>query len=143
MIVKDNKKTEGELMSDLNYETVLAEAHQAGMAAGVAKVPTPKVVAQQKNMADDNSEIEKTWLVPSGVCGFAWVVTTEHGNGKFVKHLKASNGRCGNKCYYGGHYVTWVWEFGQSYEQKMAYAGAYTDVLAGYGLKVYADGRLD
>ena len=130
-------------MSDLNYETVLAEAHQAGMAAGVAKVPTPMVVAQHKNMADDNSEIEKTWVVPSGVCGFAWVVTTEHGNGKFVKHLKASNGRCGNKCYYGGHYVTWVWEFGQSYKQKMAYAGAYTDVLAGYGLKVYADGRLD
>ena len=145
----------------LNYKKILAYAHNAGMAAGSAKVATPMTLVESDLF---DNPIGKTYYVPEGPCGFAWVVTHEHGNGKFVKHLKAMAGLQvhgaknvitgedhealhgnldGKKCYYGGHYVTWVRMFGQSYEQKVAYAQAYADVLAGYGLKVYADERLD
>lgn len=131
----------------VNYPEIMAEAHEAGMAAGNAHKPTPMVVAKHQNMLDDNSPVEKTWYVPSGVCGFAYVVTNEHGNGKFVKYLK-SIGKgfgcgAGEPHYYGGYYVHWVSEFGQSYEKKLAFAGAFTGVLKDYGIKAYVDSRLD
>ena len=125
----------------LNYKKIMAEAHEAGMAAGEAKVPVPMVVAEHENMLDDNSPVKKAWYVPSGLCGFAYVVTNEHGNGKFVKYLKSVGE--GRKHYYGGYYAKYVREFGQSYEQKVAYAHAHADVLKSYGIKAYVDDRLD
>ena len=44
--------------------------------------------------------------------------------------------------YYGG-WTIWVGDFGQSYERKMAYAGAFAEVLQKHGIKAYANGRLD
>ena len=124
----------------LNYEKILAEAHEAGMAAGSAKVATPMTLVESDLF---DNPIGKTYYDPEGPCGFAWVVTHEHGNGKFVKHLKKSPDRDGDKYYYGGYYVKWVREFGQSYERKIAYAGAYASVLNDNGIKAYSDGRLD
>jgi hypothetical protein len=132
---------------NVNYPKIMAEAHDAGIAAGNAKSPTPMIVAQHENIFDDNSPIEKAWHVPSGVCGFAYVLTNEHGNGKFVKYLKSTSKgfgcSAGERYYYGGYYVKWVGEFGQSYEKKRAFAGAFAKVLNSYGIKAYADGRLD
>lgn len=131
----------------VDYTKIMAEAHDAGMAAGNAHAPAPMVVAQHENMLDDNSPVEKAWYVSSGVCGFAYVITNEHGNGKFVKYLK-SIGKgygcgAGERYYYGGYYAHYVSEFGQSYEKKRAFASAFVKVLNSYGIKAYADGRLD
>jgi len=122
----------------LNYEKILAEAHEAGMAAGSAKVATPMTLVESDLF---DNPIGKTYYVPEGPCGFAWVVTHEHGNGKFVKYLKSAGG--GDKYYGGGYYVKWVREFGQSIEKKESYADAYAAVLKGYGIKAYSGSRLD
>ena len=129
----------------MNYDLILKEACLAGEQAAEAKVPTPMVVAQRKDVLNDNSEIEKTWFVPQGVCGFAWVETYEHGNGPFVKYLKANpvNSYECDKKYGGGYYVYWVLKYGQCYEKKVAYANAFAAVCQNYGLKVYAGDRLD
>lgn len=125
----------------MKYAQILNEAHEAGMAAGSAKTPQPMVVTERVNPLDDSSAVKNRWYVPSGICGFASVITKEHGNGKFVRYLKSAGE--GKKHYYGGHYVKWVREFGQSYEQKVAYAHAYADVLNNYGIKAYVEDRLD
>ena len=126
----------------LNYEKILAEAHEAGVAAGSAKVATPMTLVESDLF---DNPIGKTYYVPEGPCGFAWVVTNEHGNGKFVKYLKSiSDGMAvGNKCYYGGYYVKWVRDFGQSIEKKEAYADAYAAILKDYGIRAYSGSRLD
>jgi len=126
----------------LNYKKILAYAHNAGMAAGSAKVATPMTLVESDLF---DNPIGKTYYVPEGPCGFAWVVTHEHGNGKFVKYLKSiSDGMSvGSKYYYGGYYVKWVGEFGQSIEKKEAYADAYAAVLKDHGIKAYSGSRLD
>ena len=133
----------------VKYDKILDEAHVAGMAAGDAAIPTPMVVSQHASVLDDNSPVVKSYYVSEGVCGFAYVLTNEHGNSKFVKYLKKitalSGGylSAGDKYYYGGYYVAYVRAFNQSYTRKMAYAEAYAKVLNDYGIKAYADGRLD
>ncbi|QDP46269.1 MAG: hypothetical protein Unbinned3556contig1001_40 [Prokaryotic dsDNA virus sp.] len=126
--------------SDYSFKQILDEAHDQGMMAGEAKVPTPMVV-QEVGLDNKPYKGSQSWYVPQGACGFAWIVTHEHGNGKFVRYLKSVGE--GSKYYYGGHYVKWVGEFGQSIEQKEAYAEAYADVLQKYGIKAYAGSRLD
>jgi len=131
------------------FNVILSEAHEAGMVAGTAKVPVPMVVSEHVNVLDDNSDVKHAYYVPSGVCGFAYVITMEHGNSKFVKHLKKLAGKSnysmstGRKYYYGGYYVKSVGEFGQSLEQKEAYASAYAAVLKNYGVNVYTNSRMD
>ena len=126
----------------LNYKKILAEAHEAGMAAGSAKVATPMTLVESDLF---DNPIGKTYYVPEGPCGFAWVVTHEHGNGKFVKYLKSiSDGlTVGSKYYYGGYYVKWVREFGQSIEKKEVYADDYAAVLKDHGIKAYSGSGLD
>ena len=125
----------------LNYEKILAEAHEAGLAAGSEKTPVPMVVEEHVNMLDDNSPVKKAYYVPNGVCGFASVITDEHGNSRFVKYLKSAGE--GDKYYYGGYYVKWVREFGQSLEKKESYAAAYVKVLSDYGIRAFAHSRMD
>ena len=125
----------------MDYDKILNEAHQAGWKAGTKKVPTPMMVVQRENPLDDKSDVVQAWNVPSGICGFASVVTTAHGNSKFVKHLKKVGE--GRKQYYGGYCAKRVREFGQSYEQKVAYAHAFADVLKKYDIEAYVEDRLD
>ena len=108
----------------MDYDKILNEAHQAGWKAGTKKVPTPMMVVQRENPLDDKS-----------------VVTSAHGNSKFVKHLKKVGE--GRKQYYGGYCAKRVREFGQSYEQKVAYAHAFADVLKKYDIEAYVEDRLD
>lgn len=98
------------------------------------------IVRQHENMLDDSSPVEKQWFVPSGVCGFAWVII-KPGTSSFAKWLvKNEHARPDN--YYGGvcHYVS---EFGQSMEKKEAYAHAFAQVLSGAGIRAYSNSRMD
>jgi hypothetical protein len=121
------------------FQMLYDAAHKAGMDAGNAAVPTPMVVQQHANMADDNSQVVKQWFVGEGLCGFAWIVIRP-GNCSFARWLKSKN--LANKHYYGGVSV-WVRDFGQSMTRKEAYAYAFAKVLKDAGITAYADSRLD
>lgn len=113
-------------------------AHAAGTAAAEIHEPEPMVVAQHLHPMDDSSPVTQAWLVPDGVCGFAW-----------VSHRPASDsfGRWASKhgwgSAYGGGIQLWVSAYGQSYERKHAYAVAYAEVLREHGISANAGGRLD
>lgn len=129
------------LTTPTNFQAVFDEAVEAGLEAGNLAKPTPMVVVEHRNQLDDNSPIKRTYApVMDGVCGFAWV-NIRPGNSSFANWLKA-NQLARKDSYYGG--VTyWVRDFGQSYERKAAYAGAFASVLTKHGIKAVAAGRLD
>jgi len=115
-------------------------AVEAGKVAAAKTKPTPMIVRQHKDMFDDNSEVEKEYFVPSGVCGFAWV-NIKPGNSKFANWLK-KEGLARRDSYYGGVTI-WVSEYGQSLELKEVYAYAFANVLSENGIKAYAGSRMD
>ena len=123
-----------------NFEVVFNEANRAGFAAGEAAKPAAMVVSSHANPLDDSSAVEKQWLVPDGVCGFAWVKVAP-ANCSFAKWLVKSKLAKGS---YGGGVSIWVSSHGQSYERKVAHASAMAKVLSEkLGVKCYADSRLD
>lgn len=123
-----------------NHAALFDAAHRAGMAAGEAARPTPMTVVQHANPLDDSSPVVKAYApVMDGVCGFAYVIVRP-GNSSFARWLKANRGA--RKAYYGGMQFS-VHQFGQSYERKVAYAGAFVGVLEQAGVKAYVDSRLD
>ena len=129
---------------DKQYADLHAAAHAAGMAAGTAKVPVPMVVGAAKGFVGESANqidyAQPTYYVASGVCGFAWVVV-ENGRSGYVRWLK-KNVRNSHKNYYGG-WAVWVNEFGQSMEQKEAYADAYAKVLKQAGIEASVGSRMD
>jgi hypothetical protein len=126
-------------LSDSELKRIFDAAHAAGIEAANACTPTPMVVAQHENPLDDSSPVEKRWLVPQGVCGFAWI-TLKPGTSRAARYAKAHLGA--RKAYHGGVSI-WVHQFNQSYELKTAYASAFVQVLRDAGIDAYADGRLD
>jgi hypothetical protein len=116
-------------------EVMFQEAVEAAAKAFDEVTPRPMVVS---------SGIQQ-YYISEGVCGFAYV-KIRPATGAFVKYLKAQG--LGHKAY-GGGYEICSWELGgvgrgsQSYERAMAAARAAEKVLAGYGLNVFAYGRLD
>lgn len=122
------------------FEAIWEEAHQAGMLAGMAKVPTPMIVQQHLNPLDDNSPVVQSWNVPQGVCGFAWVIVRP-ANSSFA--IWAKENKDAARAYEGGMKVKWVSEFNQSVEQKYAYACAFAEVLNKYGINAHACDRVD
>jgi len=136
-IDKSNGKV---LAKKLDYQAIFSEAHQAGMVAGNACKPTPMVVQQHQNMADDSSPVVKSYLVPSGICGFASSIIRP-GNSGFAVWLRKN--KIGHKHYYGGWAVPCM-EFNQSMECKIAYCDAFGSVLAKHGINGgYTDSRMD
>ena len=133
--VQKRKKAPGQ-----DWAALYAKAHAAGIAAGQACEPVPMVVQQHANMADDASPVVKQWHVPSGVCGFAWVVV-KPGTHSFARWCSKNQGA--KKDYYGGITVKWVSEFGQSMEQKIAYAHAFAQVLHDAGVPARTRDRMD
>ena len=115
-------------------------AHEAGLEAGKAAIPTPMVVQTHRNMADDNSPVVRNDFVSGGVCGFAWVVV-ENGRSKFAKYLRDEHDA--HKDYYYGGRSWWVRDFGQSMERKIAYASAYASVLQANGIEAFVQSRMD
>jgi hypothetical protein len=126
------------------YKAIHDEAHAAGMAAGTAKVPVPMIVGESKGFvgaaANKIDYAKPTYYVASGVCGFAWVVI-ENGRSGYARWVK-KNVKNSHKNYYGG-WAVWVNEFGQSMEQKEAYADAYAKVLKEHGIEAMPQSRMD
>jgi len=112
------------------FEELWKQACEAGYAAGAS-------ANQQIVTAMD--EISGQTYEPFPICGFAFVHVTP-GNCAFANWLK-KNG-IGRKAYSSGVEV-WIGDYGQSYDKKMAHAGAAAKVLNAAGIKAYAGGRLD
>jgi hypothetical protein len=128
-------------MTKTEMRALYAKAREAGLAAGKGAKPEPMYVVQRADPLDDSSRIVKAYApVADGPCGFAWV-TVKPGNSRFANWLKA-NGLGHTDHYYGGVSV-WVRDFGQSYERKGAYAGAFAKVLSDAGITAYAMDRMD
>jgi len=133
---------------DKSAVDIMSEALEAGSNALKVCVPTPMIVSQHTNMLDDNSPVEKSWFVPSGACGFAWVHVPYNTpkNRAFINGLKkvglVGEHKSWSKAYNGG-YQYWVSVGGQSVELKEAYAHAMANVLSSYDIKAYSQSRLD
>jgi hypothetical protein len=110
------------------------------MLAGNNHNPTPMIVQQHANMADDNSPVVQSWNVPGGVCGFAWV-NIKPATSKFCRWLKANN--IVERVSYHGGYNLWCSDFGQSMERKEQWAGAVAQVLRKYGITARSMSRMD
>lgn len=129
------------------FEKIWIEAVNAGQAAMEQTTPTPMVVQQHANPLDDNSPVEKSWHVPQGPCGFAWVLVYP-GNCSFAHWLKKHD-HAGKA--YGGGVKVWVNAGGQSVELKSAFAHAMAKVFKNNwdALRmpktgvIYAQSRLD
>src|ERR1700760_2683553 len=95
------------------FSLIFKMAEIKGREAAAKCVPTPMVVAQHANPLDDNSAVKKAWVVPSGVCGFAWVTIPNAGSkaGRFaIKNAGARHSQ-----YERGAVVNSPIEYGQSY----------------------------
>lgn len=125
----------------MSVEALYTTAHNAGMEAGMNHSPVPMMVGTAKSLFDNSiDESKPVYRVNSGVCGFAWV-SIRPARGKLVNWLK-KNG-IGRKNNYEGGYQISVFEFGQSMEQKEAYARAFAKVLRENGIDAYAGSRMD
>ena len=81
-------------------------------------------------------------VVDDGVCGFAWINIS--GMGSFAKFTKEND--YSSKSVYKGRniWATQLYNYnGQSYERKMKAVAAAVQVFNKYGIKAYAEGRLD
>jgi hypothetical protein len=114
-------------------------AHNAGNVAVQAATIAPMIVQQRANPLNDNSEVQRQWLVNDGVCGFASVIV-KPANCKFAKYLQEQG--LGRKHYYGGLSMS-VRDFNQSLQKKEAYAYAFAKVLEQNGVKAYVESRMD
>jgi hypothetical protein len=123
-----------------HFEKLWAAAHEAGMAAGHAALPEPMVVTPDSMTLNGRPFLNKTYVVPDGVCGFAWV--TVPGNSSFAKWRKKMGGRAERE-YYGGCCIKWVAEFNQSMTRKEAYAEAMARVLNEGGVPARSHSRID
>lgn len=123
-----------------NFAQIWEEANQAGLAAADAAHPTPIVVQQHSNMLDDGSPVVKEWVVPGGVCGFAWV-TVRPGNSSFARWTVKNKLMEPNR--YSGGVQLFVHVGGQSMGIKEAYADAFAAVLRKHDIKAYSNSRMD
>lgn len=123
-----------------DWQALYDRAHQAGHKAATEVIPAPMVVQSRSNPMDDNSAITKQWVVPDGMCGFAWI-KIRPGNSPFANWLK-KEGAGRTDSYAGGVSIN-VSAYNQSVTRKDAYAQAFAEVLREEGIKAYAESRLD
>ena len=126
----------------VDWANVLKEADAAGRAAAEATKPTPMVVYEADGLSNDPKPGGKSWYVPQGPCGFAWVsVPGNSPLGRWVR--KNAWGRGGWSKGYPTGYHLWVSLYNQSVELKSAYAYAYAKVLRAYEVDASSASRLD
>lgn len=122
-----------------DWQFIWNQAYATGAAAAIACKPTPMVVEGHANPLDDNSAVTQRWVVPQGVCGFAWVEFP--GNTSFGRWA-VKEGYAKPK--YGGGVSYWISAYGQSMEMKYAHASAMAKKLRELGVeRVYAGSRED
>lgn len=127
-------------MNKYKFPEIYKAAVAAGMAAGNEAAVTPMIVGSPSTpFGNDVDYSKKTYFVPDGPCGFAWI-NIRPGNSKFANWLKKN--RLARSTYKGGVDV-WVSEFNQSMTRKAAYAAAFAGVLSNEGINAYADSRMD
>lgn len=134
MTTVEKKKT----LTKNQCHNIYVEAYEAGLKAG-NEVGVQKFIVGDAIGLSNEIDYSKPTYVMDGLCGFAWV-TISPARGAFVNYLKGR--QVGSKGYYGG-YEIWVREFGQSVDRKAAFAGAFRDVLAKYGITASVGSRLD
>lgn len=128
------------MKNDAGFNELFQKAREAGLAAGSGHKPVPMVVGKAKDLLSNEIDYNKrTYFVPQGVCGFAWV-SVRPGTSSFARWLVKN--KLGRKAYEGGIQV-WVSEFGQSMEKKEAFASAFAKVLQDAGINAYAGSRMD
>lgn len=112
------------------FERLHQRAMQAGRQAAEGVDVTPMIV--------EDPYVGRTYVVPSGVCGFAWVSFAGNtGWGRWARKTGwASKG-------YPTGLVFRVTAYGQSMTRKEAYAQAYAQVLREAGITAYAESRMD
>ena len=125
---------------ELEFLKLAIAADEAGRIAAAKAVPTPMVVSEHENMADDNSPVKKSWYVSEGACGFAWVVVRP-GTSSFARWA-AKNLPYTHKGYYGGLEISSPL-MTQSVTRNEAYCSAFAEVLSEAGIKAYSNSRLD
>ena len=130
-------------MSIREMANIVKKAQEAGNSAMQATVPIPMIVGEPIDMFDPYSPFDTTkkiYHVPQGVCGFAWV-SIRPANSRFANYLKKLG--IGRPDSYAGGLRISIREGGQSLALKEAFAGAYAEVLQEYGIKAYANSRID
>lgn len=120
------KKTAREVARDWNI------AHTAGMEAVARVRPTIKPMVV--------SGLGQSYIVPDGVCGFAWLEIYP-ARGSLVTFLKKSG--IGSVSHYHRCYWINISQFNQSLAMKEAYAQAVAESLRASGYEVYAGSRID
>lgn len=121
-------------------KTLFDQAYSAGMQAMKAATPTPIVVGHATSVFSDEMDYSRpTYVVPGGLCGFAWV-NIRPGNSRFARWLVKEG--LARKSYSGGVDFS-VREGDQSVALKEAFADAFAEELRSNGIKAYAESRLD
>lgn len=124
----------------LDWKSIFAEAHLTGITAAENAYLPMYHLLERENPLDDSSPIKTYHGTMQGSCGFAWIIIKPANSeaGKFAKEKYGAK-----KDDYDGGVRIWIHDFGQSYEQKAAYAAAFAKTLKEYGVKAYANSRLD
>lgn len=134
-------KSRSKMTADERNGAIYQEAHQAGLDALNAATATPMVATERVDPMDDTSPVKEVWVVPQGVCGFAWVRVVP-GTSSFARYLRKTGLGRTSVDGWGGVRVS-VREGKQSLELKEAYAGAFARVLRSHGIDAYAESRMD
>jgi len=115
------------MKNDKLFDEIYTKAYQAGVEAGTNCIPTPMVVGHETSLLSGKLDTSRpVEVVNDGVCGFAWI-NIKPANSAFANYLRRKGyGRTDS--YYGGLSV-WVHEFGQSYQRKVKFAGAFAEVI--------------
>ena len=123
------------------FKGIVAKARKAANEAGANIVPTPMVVGTAIGFT--NRIIPDTeQVVNEGMCGYACLEF--NARGKFASWLKQE--KLASKGVYKGLHMTsyTIYNYlGQSYERKTAAVYAAANVFQSYGIKCYAESRLD
>lgn len=126
------------------FETLVAEAHEAGHAAATATVPPVMVVGSPSTpLGSDIDPSQPIYVETEGPCGFAWIKIgpATSSFGRWL--IKTARGRTS----YPKGVMIWVSGYGQSLARKEAYARAYAAVLEASpdlaNVRVYAGSRMD
>jgi hypothetical protein len=115
-------------------------ADAAGRAAASGTTPVAMVVGTPTTVfGTDINPAKPVYVVPGGVCGFAWVRITP-GNSRAAHYAVA---HWGARTAYNGGVSIFCHDYGQSLTRKEAYADAFAKVLREAGIRAYGESRMD
>jgi len=112
------------------FREIFFEADAAGKAAVSTATINPMVVR--------NPQTKEEWFESDGPCGFAWIHFA--GNTAFGRWAKQQGFARPD---YPKGLSYWVHDYNQSIQKKETYANAFANVLQSYGIKAYANSRMD